>query len=349
MHASHAYNTSICLQWLADACGVHTWTRSSSVKRRKKPAAGPPSNFATRHTATEYVQPTKSRAKSLSMSTATIPLTVPLESDFAGLPEDALITIYTFLPAFSLRSAAASNTAWCRALRRAPLLIRQRASWLHHWTLAGAGATIQQPDSAVCTGDGNWTPGGLALASTVHLTRAQNTGFRFVVEDAAPGDLLMGLTLHQPDTAAPPAAAGALLEQLLGMGYHYMMGRRIDADGEIQTSPSALPDAGGSLAPRSIFYGGRSRRCVFATPGLHSNGPTMDMGPDGNSPSTLAKLRHVGDWVEFSIMSGTLRATDHRGQTHVWGTQVEEGEVWVPTLAWTGSRAAIRIAPPALS
>ena len=74
------------------------------------------------------------------------------------------------------------------------------------------------------------------------------------------------------------------------------------------------------MAPRSIFYGGRSRRCVFATvtlaftlapalartlartrcvfatPTEHSGGPTIDTGPDGRSPGTLAKLRC--DWVE---------------------------------------------------
>jgi hypothetical protein len=42
------------------------------------------------------------------------------ECDFAGLPEDALSYIFTLLPAYSLRAAAASNTAWCRALRSAP-------------------------------------------------------------------------------------------------------------------------------------------------------------------------------------------------------------------------------------
>ena len=106
--------------------------------------------------------------------------------------------------------------------------------------------------------------------------------------------------------------------------------------------------AGGGVAPRSIFYGGRSRRCCFATPTAHSSGPSIDTGPDGNSPGMLAKLRHVGDWVEFSLVGGQLRATDHAGKTHVWGMQVEEGEIWVPTVAWTGSRASIRLAPPQL-
>ena len=60
---------------------------------------------------------------------------------------------------------------------------------------------------------------------------------------------------------------------------------------------AAAPGDGGRVAPRSIFYGGRSRRCVFATPTEHSGGPTIDTGPDGRSPGTLAKLRCAGDWV----------------------------------------------------
>ena len=57
-------------------------------------------------------------------------------------------------------------------------------------------------------------------------------------------------------------------------------------------------------------------------------------------------LGHAGDWVEFWLVDGQLRATDHAGHTHVWGMRVEAGEVWVPTLAWTGSRASVRLAPP---
>ena len=96
--------------------------------------------------------------------------------DFAELPEDALCSIYHLLPAFSLRAAAASNKAWCRALRRSPLPTRRRADWLHRWTVTGAGASIHQPDSAVCAGDGKWTPGGVALATTLQLSTAQDAG-----------------------------------------------------------------------------------------------------------------------------------------------------------------------------
>ena len=273
-----------------------------------------------------------------------------LECDYAVLPEDVLINIYMLLPACSLRAAAASNKVWYRALQQAPSPLHQRAAWLHHWTFAGAGARIWPVDSDVCAGDGSWTPCGVALATTLLLSRAQDSGFRLVVEDAAPGDLLMGITLHRPgvgDDGATPR-----LEELLQMGYHYMLGRRIDADGEIQTSPtpsSTQPGGGGGDAPRSIFYGGRSRRCCFATPTASASGPIIDMGHDGSSPGSLAKLRHVGDWVEFWLIAGSLRATDHNGKTHVWGMQVQDGEIWVPTLAWTGSRASIRLAPPTLA
>ena len=159
----------------------------------------------------------------------------------------------------------------------------------------------------------------------------------------------MGITLFQPgvgDDGATPR-----LEELLEMGYHYIMGRRIDADGEIQTSPSgSQPGGEGGLAPCSIFYGGRSRRCCFAMPTANSSGPSIDMGHDGSSPGSLAKLRNQGDWVEFWLVGGTLRATDHAGRTHVWGSlRVRDGEIWVPTLAWTGSRARIRLAPPVLT
>ena len=267
------------------------------------------------------------------------------EFSFAELPEDAMSSIYTLLPAHSLRAAAASNTAWCHALRRAPQAVRSRAGWLHCWTSAGAGASIQHTDSAVCSGDGSWSPGGVALASTLPLSRTQDSGFRLVVEDAAPGDLLMGITLHQPEAAGAAAGGDDGRMSLLEMGYHYIMGRRLGADGSVQISPGV----GGVVAPRSIFYGGRSRRCVFAAPTINSSGPTVDTGPDGRSPGKLAKLRHVGDWVEFWLVDGQLSATDHAGHTHAWGVQVEVGEVWVPTLAWTGSRASIRLAPPELS
>ena len=48
-----------------------------------------------------------------SAPTATPP--VP-EHEFASLPHDVPNSIYVLLPACSLRAAAASNAAWCRAL-----------------------------------------------------------------------------------------------------------------------------------------------------------------------------------------------------------------------------------------
>ena len=278
------------------------------------------------------------------------------EYEFAQLTEDVLGRIFALLPAYSLRAAAASNSAWCHALRRASELIRRRASWQHHWTAASTGASIGRADSAVCTGGGTWSPGGVALASTLQLSRAQRSAFRLVVDEYAPGDLLMGITLQRSETASQLGSSSSetspmitddddeVTSSLLEMGYNYIMGRRLDAKGEIQMSPGS----GGVLAPRSIFYGGRSRRCVFANPSAMSVGPSIDMGPDGNSPGMLAKLRRIGDWVEFSLVDGQLRATDYTGHTHVWGVEVGDGETWVPTMAWTGSRASIRLAPPEL-
>ena len=106
-----------------------------------------------------------------------------------AVPEDVLICIFDQLPPCSLRAAATSNKAWCSALRRSPESIRRRASWLHHWTTAG-GASIRHVDPAVCTGDGTWHPGGVALSATLHLSRRPpDTGFRLIVEDASAGCL----------------------------------------------------------------------------------------------------------------------------------------------------------------
>ena len=79
-----------------------------------------------------------------------------------------------------------------------------------------------------------------------------------------------------------------------------------------------------------------------------ASGPQIDQGPDGRSPGKLAKLRHCGDWVEFSLRGGVLVATDHTGNVYTWGAGVTAGESWVPTIAWTGSRAGVRLAPPLL-
>ena len=76
--------------------------------------------------------------------------------------------------------------------------------------------------------------------------------------------------------------------------------------------------------------------------------PNRNPHPNLSLTSTLTLTRCAGDWVEFVLVDGTLRATDYAGQTFVWGTRVAEGEVWVPTVAWTGSRASILLAPPAL-
>jgi hypothetical protein len=118
---------------------------------------------------------------------------------FAGLPEDVLSCLFSFLPAYSLRAAAATNRAWRRALQLAPEPLRRRAAWRHCWSMAGAGAAIAAVDRAVCTGGGTWHPGGVAVASSLLLSTQTDAGFRLVVESAAPGDLLMGITQQLPE------------------------------------------------------------------------------------------------------------------------------------------------------
>ena len=150
--------------------------------------------------------------------------------------------------------------------------VRRRACWLHEWTSVGAGAIIQRTDSAVCAGDGAWHPGGVALASALHLSRAQDySGFRLIIEGAPGGDLLMGITQQtsqqpgvQPIASDDDGEGGAEGTQILETGYHYIMGRRLGADGEVRVDCSG----GVGMAPRSIFYGGRSRRCCFAPPAM---------------------------------------------------------------------------------
>ena len=232
--------------------------------------------------------------------------------------------------------------------------IRRRACWRHEWTSVGAGAVIQRADSAVCAGDGSWHPGGVALASALQLSRAQDySGFRLIIDTASGRDLLMGITEQpgvQPTTSGDVGEGTAEGTPILKMGYHYIMGRRLGADGEVRVDGSG----GLGMAPRSIFYGGRSRRCCFAPPTMQAgvsiqpSGPSIDMGANSASPGKLAKLRNVGDWVEFSLFDGQLRATDYTGQTHVWGARMGHGQIWVPTVAWTGSRASVRLGPPEL-
>jgi hypothetical protein len=109
----------------------------------------------------------------------------------------------------------------------------------------------------------------------------------------------------------------------LAMGYDYIMGRTgVDGQG---------------MAPPSIFFGGRSLRCCYTDPAGKGEGPKIDHGADGQSPGCLSKLRHVGDWVEFSLRDGVLRAVDHKRRQFCWENRVSAGERWVPTVAWTGA------------
>eukprot|EP01052_Picozoa_sp_SAG31_P000072 SAG31_NODE_2_length_46263_cov_45.908043_42_plen_294_part_00 len=235
----------------------------------------------------------------------------------SSLPADALVCIFDLLPPSSLRACAVANKAWRDALQCAPETVRRRAGWLHRWTAAAAGASVCKGYGDVVRGGGSWHPGGVAISATLHLSAAQNVSFRIVVEVASPGDLLVGIT--RLECAAPQTIHSADLT-LLCMGYDYIMGR----------------SSSGKMAPPSIFYGGRSLRCCFSDPDYGDEGPKIDHSDDGRSPGRLAKLRHLGDWVEFNLQGGVLRAVDHKHGHFCWGRRVPMNEVWVPTVAWTG-------------
>ena len=181
------------------------------------------------------------------------------ELSFASLPDEAQDVVLSMLSSYDLRACCVASKAWQRAILRAPEAVRHRASWLHQWTAADAGALIEG-DRAVCTGAGTWHPGGVSVATTLHLSTKRDMAFRLIIEKASSGDILAGITLHtatQPGPTVHSRAEQPSLEsyhgtRLLGMGYDYIMGRT----GEY-----------GGVAPPSIFYGGRSLRCCYSEPG----------------------------------------------------------------------------------
>ena len=71
----------------------------------------------------------------------------------------------------------------------------------------------------------------------------------------------------------------------LEMGYHYLMGRGLDADGSIR-----LRRRLSGVAPRSIFYGGRLRRCCPQRP-RRTLEARLSTPAQTATPGTLAKLR----------------------------------------------------------
>eukprot|EP01046_Picozoa_sp_COSAG06_P061730 COSAG06_NODE_13655_length_1234_cov_1.755947_2_plen_70_part_01 len=41
--------------------------------------------------------------------------------------------------------------------------------------------------------------------------------------------------------------------------------------------------------------------------------------------------------IHLLCCAGMLSAVDHTGQEYEWGAHVADGELWVPTMAWTGA------------
>lgn len=225
--------------------------------------------------------------------------------------------LFSFLHAATLKSIARSCHCFLYALHAAPLMTRWRAQNQLKWCLSGGKVKVDSNDDEVAWGCGDWHPGGVAIAE-LQLHAAISICFRFVLERASGegGDILMGLTRC-------PDCEPHVLQEALETGYSFIMGRE--------------------LAPPSIFYGGMNVRCCCSRG--DGEGPRIDFGP-GSGPqiaTRMAKLRIAGDWVEFQLSNGNVRAHDFSGRSFQWGARLRQGEIWKPTMAWTGSRAAVRI------
>mmetsp|Transcript_36885 Transcript_36885/g.50430 ORF Transcript_36885/g.50430 Transcript_36885/m.50430 type:complete len:261 (+) Transcript_36885:62-844(+) len=221
-----------------------------------------------------------------------------------------------YLHASALRSFALSCRKLLQSLRALPAQ-RRRAQNLVRWNVFGGGASGDAADEAVAKGGGGWHPGGVALAE-VQLTDASQRCVRFELEvDDARGDLLLGLSRCCSGLPADQ------LRESVDQGYSYIMGR----------------DSG----PPSIFYGGYSLRCCYSLG--DGQGPRIDYGTSSGPQvgARLAKLRHAGDWVEFRVQDGIVSARDYAGGTFQWNAHLGTDERWQPAVAWTGSKAPVRV------
>lgn len=119
--------------------------------------------------------------------------------------------------------------------------------------MAGAGATVDAHDPAICSGAGTWHPGGVVLAPGLALSTEDDVSWRLSIEVGAPGDILIGI-IRMPRKGPPDISAEAEAIGLLDkLGYDYIMGRE--------------------GAPASILYkcGGR---CCFSLG--DTTGPKVD-------------------------------------------------------------------------
>jgi len=113
------------------------------------------------------------------------------------------------------------------------------------------------------------------------------------------------------------------LQERLDRGYSYIMGR----------------DSG----PPSMFYGGCNLCCCYSLG--DGQGPRTDYGTSSGPDvgGRLAKLRDAGDWVEFRVQDGTVSAQDYAGGAFQWNARLGTDERWQPAVAWTGSKAPVRV------
>merc|ERR1711871_1439271 len=98
----------------------------------------------------------------------------------ALLPFDVLSPLFSFLHSAAIRHFATCSPGVASALERTPS-DRLRACLLVRWYIFGGGAHVDERDLAVAIGDGQWCPGGVAVADlSVHAT--SDIAFRFIID-----------------------------------------------------------------------------------------------------------------------------------------------------------------------
>jgi len=238
-----------------------------------------------------------------------------------SLPIDALIHLLPFLQAVALRLFGICSSQLLLVLKTTPAEY-QRACELVKWRAFGGGAYPDAKDVSVAVGSGSWYPGGAAVAE-LPLSSKLDTAFRFVLETSSRcGDLLFGLT------RCFETCGEEQLRKALASGYEFILGRE--------------------LAPASIFYCGSDLSYYSQGDGTGSRidcGPRPGIQADGR----LVRVRNPGEWVEFNLSNGVVSARDFQGNVFEWRARLQPGEIWRPTIAWTGSKACVRILRRAVS
>lgn len=232
--------------------------------------------------------------------------------------ENVLEDICSYLFSAELKNLGDAAVFLRSALHNASDEVKWRLAHLIRWCRAGGGAQICAFDTSVAFNDGNWYPGGVALAD-LQITLESNLTFRLEVSSTVMslGDVLVGLT-RRVSTASKVESAPAFES-----GFEYILGR--------------------GSAPASIFVGyGYAGQC-WSSHG-DGNGPFPDNSSECASSDT-PQLRCKGEWLEFQCIAGAVSAKHSSGNFFSWNTKIDKGEIWQPTLAWMGrgNVASIRI------